>query len=74
MRGPRFYFVAFHRKLAASEAYSLKMNLLSWIAKKTGLIVVHVTVVRESHGRIRVIQSTFPHFEYSWIVSQEFSN
>ncbi|BDD61168.1 hypothetical protein MAP00_006239 [Monascus purpureus] len=43
------------------------MNLLSWIAKKTGLIVVHVTVVRESHGRIRVIQSTFPHFEYSWI-------
>lgn len=35
------------------------LNLLSRIARKVGLMAVHVTVVRESHGAIRVMESNF---------------
>ena len=36
------------------------MRLLSKIARKSGLVGVYITVVRHSHGGIRVIQSTWP--------------
>ncbi|KAL5361415.1 hypothetical protein BJX96DRAFT_151959 [Aspergillus floccosus] len=38
------------------------LKLLSKIARRLGLVVVHITVVRSHHGEIRILQSTFPRY------------
>jgi hypothetical protein len=35
-------------------------KFLSRVARKLGLVAVHVTVVRQRRGTIKVIESTFP--------------
>jgi hypothetical protein len=36
------------------------LNLLARVYRKFGLVAVHVTVVREKHGSMRVTESKFP--------------
>lgn len=36
------------------------LHILSMIAKKLGLVVVHVTVARQHRGEIRMFESSFP--------------
>lgn len=43
-----------------SENRFKMLRILSRVARKLGLLAVHVTVVREKSGSMRVIESTFP--------------
>ncbi|KAJ5986567.1 hypothetical protein N7451_010932 [Penicillium sp. IBT 35674x] len=36
-------------------------RILSKIAKKLGLVAVHVVVVRQRQGAFRILESSFPH-------------
>lgn len=36
------------------------LRIISRIAKTLGLVAVHVTVVRQRHGAIRILESSFP--------------
>ncbi|KAJ6008537.1 hypothetical protein N7540_012513 [Penicillium herquei] len=35
--------------------------LLSKIARKLGLLAIHIVVVREHQGGVRILESSFPH-------------
>ena len=42
-------------------------NFLSKVARRMGLVGIHITVVRLSRGKVRIMQSVFPSDD--WTVS-----